>query len=125
LNARHVGAVVGKYMHHPIRSENSVHLICDLHVGHVITARECPQFLHREPFKVMSSDQFFSHRLLREPCIEREQLTAVQDMLGQGTGVSDIARSTGLSRQTIYRIKSDSVAAETSLAQWANSASCQ
>jgi putative DNA-invertase from lambdoid prophage Rac len=35
-----------------------------------------------------------------------------------GTGVSQIAKLTGLSRQTIYRIQSDLAGAEKALATW-------
>src|SRR3954451_24099576 len=54
----------------------------------------------------------------RKPSYTRDQLKAVQDMLSQGAGVSAIAKSTGLSRQTVYRIERDPAAAETSLASW-------
>ena len=55
----------------------------------------------------------------RKPSYSREQLTMVQAMLGQSAGVSAIAKATGLSRQTIYRIKDDPAAAEASLRTWA------
>ena len=54
----------------------------------------------------------------RKPSYTRDQLKAVQDMLSQGAGVSAIAKATGLSRQTVYRIERDPAAAETSLASW-------
>jgi hypothetical protein len=38
-------------------------------------------------------------------------------MLNQGAGISSIANATGLTRQTIYRIRADIVAAET-LTAW-------
>ena len=43
----------------------------------------------------------------RKPSFTREQLRAVQDMLSQGAGVSGIASATGLTHQTISRIKDD------------------
>jgi DNA invertase Pin-like site-specific DNA recombinase len=54
----------------------------------------------------------------RKPSYSREQLATVRDMLGQSAGISAIAKATGLSRQTIYRIKDDPVAAEASLRAW-------
>src|SRR3954454_9821959 len=45
----------------------------------------------------------------RKPSFTRDQLRAVQDLLSRGTGVSAIASGTGLTRQTIYRIRDDSV----------------
>jgi DNA-binding phage protein len=40
-------------------------------------------------------------------------------MLGQQTaGIAQIAKGTGLTRQTVYRIKDDPAAAEAALAAW-------
>jgi hypothetical protein len=39
-------------------------------------------------------------------------------MLSQNGNIADIAKSTGLSRQTIYRIKDNPAAAEVALATW-------
>ena len=55
----------------------------------------------------------------RKPSFTREQLSIVSDMLDLSNGVSEIAAMTGLSRQTIYRIKEDRLAAEAALAVWA------
>jgi putative DNA-invertase from lambdoid prophage Rac len=55
----------------------------------------------------------------RKPSYSREQLDAVRDLLEQSAGISEIAAATGLSRQAIYRIKDDPVAAEAALASWA------
>lgn len=52
----------------------------------------------------------------RKPSFTRSQLATVRDMDGQGIG--QIARATGLSRQTIYRIKADPSAAEAILRNW-------
>ena len=52
----------------------------------------------------------------RKPSFTRSQLTTVRDMDGKGVG--EIAKVTGLSRQTIYRIKADPIAAEAMLASW-------
>lgn len=54
----------------------------------------------------------------RKPSYTREQLEAVSNLLGQSAGIADIAKATGLSRQTIYRIKDDRVAAEAALMNW-------
>lgn len=54
----------------------------------------------------------------RKPSYTRSQLEAVRDMLAQEAGISLVAKTTGLSRQTIYRIKEDPSAAETALAEW-------
>lgn len=53
----------------------------------------------------------------RKPSFTRDQLAAVRDMDGQAVG--EIAKATGLSRQTVYRIKADPIAAEAVLAGWA------
>ncbi|ACL61226.1 recombinase family protein [Methylobacterium nodulans] len=55
----------------------------------------------------------------RKPSYSRDQLDIVRSMLAQGVGASTIARATGLSRQTIYRIYKDPAEAETILARWA------
>lgn len=54
----------------------------------------------------------------RRPSYSREQYQTVIDMLAQEAGVSVIAKTTGLSRQTIYRIGSDRIGAEAALAEW-------
>ncbi len=54
----------------------------------------------------------------RKPSYTREQFQRVRDLLGQSTGIAPIAKATGLSRQTIYRIKDDPVASEAALASW-------
>lgn len=54
----------------------------------------------------------------RKPSYSRDQFNAVQNMLAQNAGISVIAQATGLSRQAIYRIRDDAVAAEASLAAW-------
>jgi putative DNA-invertase from lambdoid prophage Rac len=43
----------------------------------------------------------------------------VRHMLGQeAVGIARIAKETGLTRQTVYRIKEDSPSAEAALAAW-------
>ncbi|WP_414468163.1 helix-turn-helix domain-containing protein [Methylobacterium currus] len=53
-----------------------------------------------------------------KPSYSRSQLDAVRAQLAQGASVSAIARDTGLSRQTIYRIQEDPADAEAILARW-------
>ncbi|MGJ0455045.1 MAG: recombinase family protein [Methylocystis sp.] len=54
----------------------------------------------------------------RKPSYSRAQFEAVRDMLNQGTGVGPVAAATGLSRQTVYRIRDDAASAEAALAEW-------
>jgi len=51
----------------------------------------------------------------RKPSFTREQFETVRDMLGLDEGVSIIAKATGRSRQTIYRIKDAAVGSEAAL----------
>ena len=51
----------------------------------------------------------------RKPSFAREQFETVRDMLGLDEGVSIIAKATGRSRQTIYRIKDAAVGSEAAL----------
>lgn len=55
----------------------------------------------------------------RKPSYTRAQLDIVRAQLAQGASVSAVARDTGLSRQTIYRIQEDPAEAEAILARWA------
>jgi putative DNA-invertase from lambdoid prophage Rac len=55
----------------------------------------------------------------RKPSFTRQQLETVRDMLGHhAVGVAQIAKTTGLSRQTVYRIKDDPAGCEAALAAW-------
>jgi DNA invertase Pin-like site-specific DNA recombinase len=54
----------------------------------------------------------------RKPSYTREQFDVVRDMLGQDAGIAHIARESGLTRQTVYRIKEDPAASEGALAAW-------
>jgi DNA invertase Pin-like site-specific DNA recombinase len=55
----------------------------------------------------------------RKPSFTRAQFKQVSTMLGQGAvGVAQIAKDTGLTRQTIYRIKDDPAGAEAALTAW-------
>lgn len=54
----------------------------------------------------------------RKPSYRESDVTSVRELLGKGTGIAEIARITGLSRQTVYRIKDDPASVEKSLAIW-------
>jgi DNA invertase Pin-like site-specific DNA recombinase len=55
----------------------------------------------------------------RKPSYTRPQLDHARTMLGQeATGIARIAKETGLTRQTIYRIRDDPAGAEAALAAW-------
>jgi DNA invertase Pin-like site-specific DNA recombinase len=55
----------------------------------------------------------------RKPSFTREQFVKVRAMLGQqAVGVARIAKETGLTRQTVYRIKGDPRGAEAALVAW-------
>jgi putative DNA-invertase from lambdoid prophage Rac len=55
----------------------------------------------------------------RKPSFRREQLDRVRDMLTTRTPITTIAKTTGLSRQAIYRLKNDPAWAEGVLVTWA------
>jgi putative DNA-invertase from lambdoid prophage Rac len=54
----------------------------------------------------------------RKPSYSRKQFENAQAMLGKSSSVGEVARTTGLTRQTVYRIKDDPAAAEAALATW-------
>lgn len=54
----------------------------------------------------------------RKPSYTRAQLEMTINLDQQGHNPSQIAKESGLSRQTVYRIKADPVAAEQALAAW-------
>jgi putative DNA-invertase from lambdoid prophage Rac len=54
----------------------------------------------------------------RKPSYDRNQLVQICRMLSEGAGASTIAKVTGLSRQTILRIREDGAGAEKALALW-------
>ena len=55
----------------------------------------------------------------RKPSYTRQQVVMVRHMLGNdAVGIARIAKETGLSRQTVYRIKDDPAGAEATLAAW-------
>jgi putative DNA-invertase from lambdoid prophage Rac len=54
----------------------------------------------------------------RKPSYSRKQFETAQAMLGKSASVGEVAKAVGLTRQTIYRIKDNPVAAEAALATW-------
>lgn len=54
----------------------------------------------------------------KKPTYDRVGLQRVREMLSMGAGTSEIAKATGLTRQTVLRVKADPVAAEAALARW-------
>lgn len=54
----------------------------------------------------------------RKPTYDRAKYTTVIDMLAAGAGATAIAQATGLTRQTVLRIRADPAAAEENLAVW-------
>jgi putative DNA-invertase from lambdoid prophage Rac len=56
----------------------------------------------------------------RKPSYSQETLSLVTDLLSKGSGTSEVARSAGLSRQAVLRIKADPVAAQEVLARWSH-----
>ncbi|WP_434050751.1 MAG: recombinase family protein [Roseibium sp.] len=54
----------------------------------------------------------------KKPSYDRERFNAVLDLLAQGVGASAISKATGLTRQTVLRIKGDQAGAEAALRKW-------
>lgn len=54
----------------------------------------------------------------RKPSYSRKQFESARAMLDKADTVGDIAKTLGLTRQTIYRIKDDPAAAEAALVIW-------
>jgi putative DNA-invertase from lambdoid prophage Rac len=55
----------------------------------------------------------------RKPSYSRQQFDHARALLAQeAVGIAQVAKETGLTRQTIYRIKDDPVSAEAALAAW-------
>jgi DNA invertase Pin-like site-specific DNA recombinase len=54
----------------------------------------------------------------RKPQLTRKQFEIVRDMLAQEAPITTIATTTGLSRQTVYRIKDDAAWAVAALERW-------
>lgn len=58
----------------------------------------------------------------RKPSFTRDQLAMVRDMLGQGAAVAAAAKTTGLTRQTVYRMQANPAEAEAALVRWSRAA---
>lgn len=54
----------------------------------------------------------------RKPSYDRKAMETAQRLLGEGMGLSEAARVTGLSRQTLWRIKTDPVGCAAALELW-------
>ena len=54
----------------------------------------------------------------RKPTFNWHTFSLVQDLLGQGAGIGEIAKTTGLNRQTIYRIQRQPERQAEALAAW-------
>jgi DNA invertase Pin-like site-specific DNA recombinase len=54
----------------------------------------------------------------RKPSFDRKTLARVIEMLAEDAGVTAIAKETGLTRQTIMRIRADPAAADQNLKEW-------
>lgn len=54
----------------------------------------------------------------RKPSYDRSQLDQIVAMLATGAGTTDISRETGVSRQTVLRVKADQPAAYAALDRW-------
>ncbi len=54
----------------------------------------------------------------KKPSYSRDQFNTVVDMVGMGQGASAISKATGLTRQTVLRIRDNRVDAEGALARW-------
>lgn len=54
----------------------------------------------------------------KKPSYDRQAFSLVAAMLVRGCGASEISEATGLTRQTVLRIRSDPAKAEASLARW-------
>ena len=54
----------------------------------------------------------------RKPDFSRAQFETVHDMLGNGATAAAVATATGLSRQSVYRLRDDPARAERILATW-------
>jgi putative DNA-invertase from lambdoid prophage Rac len=58
----------------------------------------------------------------RKPSFDRAKLQIVRDMLGNESPIATIATVTGLSRQSVYRIRDDAAWAEATLTAWEGAA---
>ena len=67
LDLLQVAAFARGDVNSPIRLQHFINVIFNLNFGHILTAGERPDFLHRNTFKVLFSDEFFGHRPLSSP----------------------------------------------------------
>lgn len=54
----------------------------------------------------------------RKPSFTRQQFDTVRSMIAAGAGISAISADTGLSRQTVYRLRDNPAVAEAALVRW-------
>lgn len=54
----------------------------------------------------------------KKPSYDRKTMSVVVDMLGKGAGASEISEVTGLSRQTVLRIRTNPSTASQALYKW-------
>lgn len=54
----------------------------------------------------------------KKPSYDRETLGKVVDLLGAGAGASEVSKATGLTRQTVLRIRKAPAKAEEALSKW-------
>ncbi len=54
----------------------------------------------------------------RKPSFNRNQFETVLGMVGQGLGTTAISKATGLTRQSVIRIRDDLTTAESVLMKW-------
>lgn len=70
-----------------------------------------------EHAKASAADRTKAYRG-RKPSFDRKTLARVVEMLAANTGVTAIAKETGLTRQTVMRIRADPAAADQNLKEW-------
>ena len=58
----------------------------------------------------------------RKPSYSAAQLETVRNLLSQDKGIAAISKATGLTRQTVYRMKDDPAEAEAALIRWSKAA---
>ena len=56
----------------------------------------------------------------KKPSYDQKAFETVRAMAAAGAGTTEIARATGLTRQTVLRIKSDPASAQAALERWTN-----
>lgn len=70
-----------------------------------------------EHAKASAADRTKAYRG-RKPSFTRKTLARVVEMLAENAGVTAIAKETGLTRQTVMRIRADTAAADQNLKEW-------